>query len=419
MLQEITSHDVLEKSSEVLNVGAKKKGFHLLFTLLCGKSNAVMILLFFKEKIGVEYPEQQPVESPLAHNLSASGSPIAIDSRPNVKMEGTRDAMALGTWSTVPTTVTSMDSEVDSINPSNHHLASLHLQSSAVVTSVMPPPVTTLSDMNSTAVLPAAGQQPKLQDLLNMSTPARTRTPTVREMLPPNSSAPQTLQQTIIIKPPPQILPHANQPGSVADPGALVNHHQAVQAVQALQDGQKLFIQSFPVLTQQPIPVAVSSSHLASSDQTGAMTGPQQIVQPRPHDISLGRDQPTPTPATAFTGPVVCQSNSAPLDTNPLSVLSATAAEKQPLPVPDAQSAPPSRPPASNLHVIQPASVQHEVMDTTPTPNPPESTPIQVEDDWDPFAELKQQCTKKLRFLEQKKYVDHTNSARLNIIKGE
>ena len=353
--------------------------------------------------------------SPITHSVTASGSPVAIDSTPFVKMEN-RDAMVLGTGSSVPSTVTGVNREsINSINQGPSH----HLQSSAMVTSAHP--VTTMS-----GALTLTSEQSKLHALLQSAgTPAKTRnkTPTVRELLPPNSITPQTLQQTIIIKPPPQIVHHVNQPGTVVEQGALVNHHQAIQAVQALQDGQKYLVQSFPVLTQPPASAAAPVSCVEPYPPCTmvATQMPQHVGPPRPQDITPNKADimpaPVPVPAPAFTEPEACQSNSPPMDIDPLTVLSATAAKKQPLPVPNTDNAEQSRPPPSHLHVIQPASAHHEMVDTTRSAE--ENTPVQVEEeDWDPFVDLKQQCNKKLKYLEQKRYVDSTSTARLNIIKG-
>ena len=354
----------------------------------------------FQESHGETYPEQKVIESPVMHSLTASGSPVAIDSRPYIKTES-RDAMVLGTASCLPTTIGSNE-----INPVDamSHLPSHHLQTSAIVTSAMSQPVTAISNAYN-----SASEQPKLHALLQgTSVPmkARNKTPAVGELLHQNVSAPQTLQQTIIIKPPP-VLHHISQPGNLADQSGFVNTQQAIQAVQALQDGQKYLIQSFPVLTHTAVPVS----------------GPISHVEPYPHGVippQFGAtEQAIPAnEVDSSAEPSVSRTNSPPMDIDPLSVLSATAAKKQPLPVPNSDSSSPTRPPPSHLHITQPASGQDEVMDTTQT-SVPENTPVQVEeDDWDPFADLKQQCSRKLRYLEQKRYVVNTDTARLNIIKG-
>ena len=366
-----------------------------------------MINVFlFQESRGFSYPEQEVVPSPITHSVTASGSPVAIDSRPCVKMEN-RDAMVLGTGSLVPTTVTAASVEGESVNSMNQ-MPPAHLQSSAMVTSAMSQPVTAIP-----GAYILAQEQPKLQALLQSSgTPAKTRhkTPTVRELLP------QTLQQTIIIKPPPQIV---HQTGTLVDQGGIVNHHQVMGAVQALQDGQKYLFQSIPVLTHPPTSVSVPVSHVEPCPHGTLVTAPipLQVPPPRTQEITPSKAETTQVPVPTFTEPA-SHSNS-PMDIDPLSVLCATAAKKQPLPVPNTDNSvqSPSRPPPSNLHVIQPGSAQHEMMDSTRSAE--ENTPVQVEEDWDPFEDLKQQCSKKLKYLAQKRYVDTTNTARLNIIKGK
>ena len=334
----------------------------------------------------------------MAHNLTASGSPVAIDSRPYIKTES-RDAMVLGTASCLPTTIGS--AEVNSVDAMSH-LPSHHLQTSAIVTSAMSQPVTTVSNAYN-----SASEQPKLHALLQGTTMTmKARNKTVGELLHQNTSAPQTLQQTIIIKPPP-VIHHINQPGTLVDNSSFVNPQQAMQAVQALQDGQKYLIQSFPVLTQSAVPVS----------------GPVSHAEPYPHGVVPpqfgGTAQVAPANEVDISAePSVSRTNSPPMDIDPLSVLSATAAKKQPLPVPNSDCSSPTRPPPSHLHITEPVSGQDELMETTQT-SVPENTPVQVEeDDWDPFVDLKQQCSRKLKYLEQKRYVVSTDTARLNIIKG-
>ena len=358
-----------------------------------------MKLSLFQESHGETYPEQKVVASPMMHNLTASGSPVAIDSRPYIKTES-RDAMVLGTASCLPTTIGS--NEVNPVDAMSH-LPSRHLQTSAIVTSAMSQPVTAISNAYN-----SASEQPKLHALLQgASVPmrARNKTPTVGELLHQNTSAPQTLQQTIIIKPPP-VLHHINQPGNLADQSGFVNTQQAIQAVQAIQDGQKYLIQSFPVLTQT-VPVSGPISHVEHY--------PHGVIPPQ---FGATEQATHANEVDSSAEPSFSRTNSPPMDIDPLSVLSATAAKKQPLPVPNSDSSSPTRPPPSHLHITQPASGQDEAMDTAQA-SVPENTPVQVEeDDWDPFADLKQQCSRKLRYLEQKRYVVNTDTARLNIIKG-
>ncbi len=341
-----------------------------------------------------------------------------------MKMEATTtasEAMVLDTGGAmIPTTV--VQGELGAVNHTMQ-VPSQRLHSSSFVSAAMSPSVMSVSGDYT------APDQPRLQALLQSSggvsqTKARPKPQTVRNLLPPNTTAPQTLQQTIIIKPPPQIVHTIDAQGRLVEQAGFVSQHQALQAMQAVQDGQNYLIHSLPVLQQAPPPPAPAPAPIVPAPRNASRVEPlshtlvmttQSLEQPRSVIVeSHNAPQPAPRdvePATA---------------TDPLSVLSDTAARKQPLPVPLPEPpaaapptpqtpAPPAGPPASQLHVIQPASAAHEAMDTAQ----PADAPGHDEKDWDPFADLKNQCSWKLLLLEQKHLVDQDVIGKLRIIKGK
>ncbi len=404
-----------------------------------------------QESQGKSYPEQEAVE-PLPTRLSASGSPVATIATVDgnhawVKMEATNGVTGNGLPILLPSGSSMPVGSVETTmaGPSQHLQSGTLLVSTAAASTT----ATTSEDFN----LPS--DQPRLQALLQSAgaqNKTRHKPPTVRELLPattvpavrellPATTAPQTLQQTIIIKPPP-IVRAVNAQGTLPDQGGFVSSQQAFQAVQALQEGQSYFIQSLPVLTQPavtsvahavgvpaPVPPAIVASEIgplrAPPSADVSTTATLQAVIPQTQQAVPPAQPGTPqTPLASNARPF--PASPLPADTDPLTVLSATAAKKKPLPVPSpnidtpAQRPQPSMPPpASQLHVIQPASGHHEAMDTTAAPA--ETTaPVQPEEeDWDPFLELRLQCNKKLKFLETRRMVDETVCGRLKIIKGE
>ncbi len=352
--------------------------------------------------------------------------------------------------------------------------------SSSVVTSAQssilaPPPAMEQTVVTSTTLpAPAPNQQqpPKLTTLLQ-SPPdpglkQRQKPQTVRNLLP---------HQTIIIKQQPaQIIQQITPAVAVNAQGLILNQQglppgQVLQAGQILPPGQMMKTgqdpqgQKFILATQPFLPMPEPAKPGEQHQQQQTIVAPAQPVVPRTQaqqSLAPGQLQATAAPEAppphVIEEPMVEQhpptnmSRDSPFANDPLSVLSATAAKEQPLPVPpsikrslsemERESQPmqtqeisqnslsPQKPqqtprtpktpnaPPYQLHVIEPNSETD--MDTTPSPST-NLAPVEVgeEGDWEPFREITNQCKRKLDFLLQKRIIDDATGGRLTIINGK